>query len=62
MLEFSKEVYENEEASAWINAHRAELGLFESLKEGIDGLVTCSFDALRDEELNKIYDDENNWN
>lgn len=62
MLSFSKEVMEDAEARTWIEEHKSELGLFDIFDEGIKGLIGYSFEALRDEELSKKYQEDEDWN
>lgn len=59
---FSKEVMADPEARAWIEEHKSELGFFDIFDEGIKGLIGYSLEALRDEELEQKYQEDDDWN
>lgn len=45
----------------WLRRHENDRDLFDVLSEGIDGLLSYSFEALRDEELDET-EEEKEWN
>lgn len=59
---FPKEVLEDREALEWIKANKDKLDLFDSLSEKVDSLISYSFEVLRDEELTKKYEEDDDWN
>lgn len=58
---FNLTAEEDQKAQEWLRKHENDLDLFDVLSEGIDGLLSYSFEALRDEE-NKETEEDRDWN
>lgn len=57
---FNLTAEEDQKAQEWLRKHENDLDLFDVLSEGIDGLLSYSFEALRDEE-NMETEEDRDW-